>query len=83
MVANGTPCVGPVTRAGCGALCPSNGRGCYGWFGPTPDADVENLITRLLPMERYPGETVHLLRNFAGYAPKFREAVDAILKEEV
>jgi len=83
MVANGTPCVGPVTRAGCGALCPSNGRGCYGCFGPAPDADVENLIPRLLPMERYPGETVHLLRNFAGYAPKFREAVDAILKEEV
>lgn len=83
MVANGTPCVGPVTRAGCGALCPSNGRGCYGCFGPAPDADVENLIARLLPMERYPGETVHLLRNFAGYAPKFREAVDAILKEEV
>ncbi len=83
MVANGTPCVGPVTRAGCGALCPSNGRGCYGCFGPAPNADVENLIARLLPMERYPGETVHLLRNFAGYAPKFREAVDAILREEV
>jgi len=46
MVANGTPCVGPVTRAGCGALCPSNGRGCYGCFGPAPDADVENLVAR-------------------------------------
>jgi coenzyme F420-reducing hydrogenase gamma subunit len=83
MVANGTPCAGPVTRTGCGALCPSNGRGCYGCFGPAPEADVENMVARLLPLERYPGETVHLLRNFAGYAPKFREAVDAILKEEV
>jgi sulfhydrogenase subunit delta len=34
MVAHGTPCLGPVTQAGCGALCPSYGRGCYGCFGP-------------------------------------------------
>ena len=36
MVAHGTPCKGPVTQAGCGALCPSVGRGCYGCFGPAP-----------------------------------------------
>jgi sulfhydrogenase subunit delta len=36
MVAHGTPCKGPVTQAGCGALCPSLGRGCYGCFGPAP-----------------------------------------------
>ena len=34
MVADGTPCLGPVTHAGCGALCPSVNRGCYGCFGP-------------------------------------------------
>ena len=34
MVAHGTPCLGPVTHAGCGALCPSYDRGCYGCFGP-------------------------------------------------
>ena len=34
MVANGTACLGPVTQAGCGALCPAYGRGCYGCFGP-------------------------------------------------
>jgi coenzyme F420-reducing hydrogenase gamma subunit len=40
MVAHGTPCLGPVTHAGCGALCPAYGRGCYGCFGPkeTPNA---------------------------------------------
>jgi sulfhydrogenase subunit delta len=40
MVAHGTPCLGPVTHAGCGALCPSFDRGCYGCFGPkeTPNA---------------------------------------------
>jgi coenzyme F420-reducing hydrogenase gamma subunit len=83
MVVNGIPCAGPVTRAGCGALCPSYGRGCYGCFGPAPEADLDTLVPRLQALERYPGETVHLLRNFAGYAPKFREAVESILKEEV
>ncbi|MDH3948871.1 MAG: sulfhydrogenase subunit delta, partial [Gammaproteobacteria bacterium] len=34
MVTQGTACMGPVTRSGCGALCPSVGRGCYGCFGP-------------------------------------------------
>jgi coenzyme F420-reducing hydrogenase gamma subunit len=40
MVAHGTPCLGPVTHAGCGAICPSYDRGCYGCFGPkeTPNA---------------------------------------------
>lgn len=33
-VARGVPCLGPVTHAGCGALCPSYARGCYGCFGP-------------------------------------------------
>ncbi len=34
MVAHGTPCLGPVTQVGCGALCPAYTRGCYGCFGP-------------------------------------------------
>src|SRR3970282_808943 len=33
-VAKGVPCLGPVTHAGCGALCPSYDRGCYGCYGP-------------------------------------------------
>lgn len=38
MVARGVPCLGPVTRTGCGAICPSMGRDCYGCFGPTEGA---------------------------------------------
>jgi coenzyme F420-reducing hydrogenase gamma subunit len=40
MVADGIPCLGPVTHSGCGALCPSVSRGCYGCFGPTPDLNL-------------------------------------------
>ncbi|NKS17038.1 oxidoreductase [Rhodococcus hoagii] len=43
MVADGTPCLGPVTHAGCGALCPAHSRGCYGCFGPTENPNISSL----------------------------------------
>jgi sulfhydrogenase subunit delta len=43
-VADGTPCLGPVTHSGCGALCPATGRGCYGCFGPATGANLPALI---------------------------------------
>jgi coenzyme F420-reducing hydrogenase gamma subunit len=47
MVAHGTPCLGPVTQAGCGALCPSFHRGCYGCFGPMETPNVAALRRQL------------------------------------
>jgi coenzyme F420-reducing hydrogenase gamma subunit len=47
MVAHGTPCLGPVTHAGCGALCPSYDRGCYGCFGPMETPNTPSLTRRL------------------------------------
>lgn len=46
-VARGTACLGPVTRAGCGALCPASGRGCFGCFGPQEAANTAALADRL------------------------------------
>jgi sulfhydrogenase subunit delta len=43
MVARGTPCLGPVTQAGCGALCPAYDRGCYGCFGPQETPNTVSL----------------------------------------
>ncbi|WP_338676472.1 oxidoreductase [Streptomyces sp. SCSIO 30461] len=43
-VAHGTPCLGPVTHAGCGAICPAYGRGCYGCFGPAATTNLRALV---------------------------------------
>ena len=47
MVAHGTPCLGPVTMAGCGALCPGFDRGCYGCFGPMESPNLPSLRRQL------------------------------------
>jgi len=47
MVAHGTPCLGPVTHAGCNALCPSFNRGCYGCFGPMEAPNAPALSAEL------------------------------------
>lgn len=47
MVASGTPCMGPVTQAGCGALCPAYNRGCYGCYGPHETPNTSELAGRL------------------------------------
>jgi sulfhydrogenase subunit delta len=73
MVAGGTPCLGPVTHAGCGALCPSYDRGCYGCFGPmeTPNAPALSGWLRGLGVgER---DLERAWRTFNANAPAFRE----------
>ncbi|MGW7543169.1 NADH-quinone oxidoreductase subunit B family protein [Streptomyces sp. NPDC054770] len=46
-VAHGTPCLGPVTHAGCGAICPAFGRGCYGCFGPSKQPNLRSMVAQL------------------------------------
>lgn len=82
LVDKGVPCLGPATRAGCGALCPACGRGCYGCFGPARDTNPDSLASVLHTLERYPGEAVHLFRGISGYAPIFRATADALIAAE-
>jgi sulfhydrogenase subunit delta len=72
MVAHGTPCLGPVTHAGCGAICPSYDRGCYGCYGPkeTPNAPALSRWVIGLGMDARAVQRVY--RNFNANAPEFR-----------
>jgi len=76
MVSQGIPCLGPVTQAGCGAVCPAYNRGCYGCYGPMEAANTEALGQQLLSLGTSSGEVVRLFRNFNGYSDAFRMASD-------
>lgn len=74
LVAKDAPCLGPVTQAGCGAICPSYNRGCFGCFGPMESANPESLINTLQQRGIPNREIQHLLRGFTANAEKFRLA---------
>lgn len=80
-VAHGTPCLGPVTQAGCGALCPSFARGCYGCFGPQDSANMPSMSRRLVDLGMPEPAAVRLYRTFNTGAEPFR-AESARLAEE-
>ena len=69
MVAHGTPCLGPVTHAGCGALCPTYNRGCYGCFGPmeSPNTVALTRELRVLGMEDRSVDRVFRTFNVAAF----------------
>lgn len=75
MVATGTPCLGPVTQSGCGALCPRWGRGCYGCFGPREGANVTSLSGALLATGRAEPDVGRLFAGFTAWAEPFRSLV--------
>ena len=78
VVAHGQPCLGPITQAGCGAICPSFDRGCYGCFGPAVQANVDGLASYLVAAGQRPRQLVPLLRNFNAGAPEFRLVGDRL-----
>jgi sulfhydrogenase subunit delta len=71
MVAHGTPCLGPVTHAGCGALCPSYDRGCYGCFGPMESPNMAALSHELSGLGVGERDLVRLYRTFNAAAEPF------------
>ncbi|TDV44133.1 oxidoreductase [Actinophytocola oryzae] len=69
MVSEGVPCLGPVTHAGCGALCPAYRRGCYGCFGPVRDPNTAALTHRLRACGMSDVDVERVFRTFT--APAF------------
>jgi len=81
MVAHGTPCLGPVTQAGCGAICPAFNRGCYGCFGPQATPNTASLTGELKVLGMAPAGIQRLYRTFNANAPAFRAASEAATAE--
>ena len=78
MVAHGTPCLGPVTHAGCGALCPSYHRGCYGCFGPAEAPNTASLARAMAAAGIGPkgfdeAGLVRVFQTFNANEPAFRQ----------
>jgi coenzyme F420-reducing hydrogenase gamma subunit len=72
MVAHGTPCLGPVTQAGCGARCPAVSRGCYGCFGPMETPNTRGLTAQLRVLGMRDPDLVRVYRTFNADAEAFR-----------
>jgi sulfhydrogenase subunit delta len=75
-VADGIPCLGPVTRTGCGAICPAYGRGCYGCFGPRESANTASLA-KWFSDSRSTVEVGRLFSGFTAWSEPFRATIDA------
>jgi coenzyme F420-reducing hydrogenase gamma subunit len=77
MVAKGIPCMGPVTQAGCGALCPAYGRGCYGCFGPKEATNSAALSAWWSQLGVSDPDIVRAFRSFNAWAEPFRKESEA------
>lgn len=74
LVSQGTPCLGPVTRTGCGALCPRFGRDCYGCFGPAENVNTESLGLRFAGLGLLPEAVARRFLFINNDAPAFHAA---------
>jgi coenzyme F420-reducing hydrogenase gamma subunit len=73
IVAQGRPCLGPVTQAGCGNVCPACNRGCFGCFGPQETPNPRALSARLLQLGMSPAGLRDYYRLYTTNAPAFRD----------
>ncbi len=76
MVSRGIACMGPVTRAGCGALCPSLGRDCYGCYGPAENANTDALSEQFRLLGLTPQAIVRRFQSINSQAPVFLAAAN-------
>jgi sulfhydrogenase subunit delta len=75
VMVQGTPCLGPVTHAGCGAICPSYRRGCYGCYGPMETPNTAALAQEWRTLGATPRDIRRVFRSFnAGAEPFVKES---------
>ncbi len=77
MVAKGMPCLGPVTYAGCGGLCPSYHRGCFGCFGPKESVNTASLAAWMASHGVSRIDRVDAFRGFSAWSDAFRKESEA------
>jgi sulfhydrogenase subunit delta len=73
VMVQGTPCLGPVTHAGCGAICPAYRRGCYGCFGPMETPNTASLMSEWRTLGASPRDIRRSLQTFNAAAEPFRK----------
>jgi sulfhydrogenase subunit delta len=73
-VSQGLACMGPVTQAGCGAICPRFGRGCYACYGPMESPNTEALTSQLRILGQSDQQIMWAFRGFNAWAWQFRRA---------
>jgi len=73
-VAQGVPCLGPVTQAGCGAICPGFNRGCYGCYGPMESPNTQSLTSQFRILGQSGHQIGRAFRGFNAWAWQFRKA---------
>lgn len=77
MVSQGIACLGPVTQAGCNALCPAYQRGCFGCFGPMETPNTRALSEEWKLLGKSSQEILRAFRSYNAYADAFRKESDA------
>jgi sulfhydrogenase subunit delta len=77
VMVKGTPCLGPVTHAGCGAICPAYNRGCYGCFGPMETPNTAALAAEWKRLGATERDVHRVFRTFNAAAEPFRLESDA------
>ena len=77
MVAQGTPCLGPVTQTGCGAICPAYGRGCYGCFGPAERPNTAAIAREYSALGMTERDIARVFRTFNAAAEAFHKESQA------
>ncbi len=74
------PCLGPITRAGCGAVCLDHSIPCVGCWGPVDEANIAYESKLFLKQGFSAQEIIKKFRMFGGKASQ--ELVKSLIKNE-